>query len=146
MAGVVTNFSFTPAADGTYDISLEISAGTELQRWMPVRQSKESNKTDTQPKGKTYTPYETWVNKLIADTGNDTLNDRFLNKQSDWENEFFNWGAINITQKDTTFSKEANLKQWVKFNLNNFQFLIFHYRYIMIKLTKISNNKYVNMN
>jgi hypothetical protein len=107
MAGVVTNFSFTPAADGTYDISLEISAGNELQMWMPVRQSKESNKTGTPPNSKTYTPYETWVNQLIADTGNDTLNDRFLNKKLDWENEFFNWGAINITQKDTTFSKEA---------------------------------------
>jgi len=107
MAGVVTNFSFAPAADGTYDISLEISAGNELQMWMPVRQSKESNKTDTSPKSKTYTPYETWVNKLIADTGNDTLNDRFLNEKSVWENEFFNWGAVNVTQKDTTFSKEA---------------------------------------
>jgi hypothetical protein len=107
MAGVVTNFNYSPAADGTYDISLEISAGNELQMWMPVRQSKESNKTDTPSNSKTYTPYETWVNQLMADTGNDTLDDTFLNKKLDWENEFFNWGAINITQKDTTFSKEA---------------------------------------
>lgn len=106
MAGVVTNFSFTPAADGTYDISLEISAGNELQMWMPVRQSKESNKTDTKSTEQKPTPYQSWVNKLMADLGNDTLKDAFFNNQTDWENEFFNWGAINITQKDTTFSKE----------------------------------------
>jgi hypothetical protein len=107
MAGVVSNFSFSPAADGTYDINLEISAGNELQLWMPVKQSKDSNKVGKKDEGPKDSPYQTWVNKLTADINNPNFKDLIFNKQSDWEKEFFNWGAINITQKDTTFSKES---------------------------------------
>ena len=106
MAGVVSNFSFSPSADGTYDVTLEISAGNELQLWMPVKQSKDSNKTDKKDEGPKFTPYQTWVNKLTADLNNPTFKDKLFDKQADWEKEFFNWGAINITQKDTTFSKD----------------------------------------
>jgi hypothetical protein len=43
---------------------------------------------------------------LTADLNNPTFKDKLFDKQADWEKEFFNWGAINITQKDTTFSKD----------------------------------------
>jgi hypothetical protein len=105
MAGVVSNFTYSPQVDGTYEVMLEISAGNELQLWMPVKQSKDSDKSDakssTQP-----SPYQTWVNKLTADLNNPSFKNDFFNSEKDWKNEFFNWGAINITQKDTTFSKD----------------------------------------
>jgi hypothetical protein len=106
MAGVVSSFSFQPAADGTYDVTLELSAGNELQLWMPVKQSKDSNKTPKKGDAPQESPYQTWVNKLTADLGNPTLKDLFFNNQKEWENEFFNWSAINVTQKDTSFSKD----------------------------------------
>lgn len=106
MAGLVTNFNYSPQPDGTYDITLEISAGNELQLWMPVKQSKDSDKSDSKGESPKFTPYQTWVNKITADLNTPSFKDKFFNKASDWEKEFFNWGAINITQKDTTFSKD----------------------------------------
>lgn len=106
MAGQVSNFSYSPQADGTFDITLEVSAGNELQLWMPVKQSKDSDKSDAKAISPKFTPYQTWVNKLTADLNNPSFKDKFFNSQSEWEKEFFNWGAINITQKDTTFSKD----------------------------------------
>ncbi|MFM2394266.1 MAG: hypothetical protein RLZZ546_2248, partial [Bacteroidota bacterium] len=106
MAGVVSNFTYSPQADGTFDVMMEISAGNELQLWMPVKQSKNSDKSDAKSSDVNFTPYQTWVNKLTADLNNPSFKDKFFNNQKDWENEFFNWGAINITQKDTTFSKD----------------------------------------
>ena len=43
MAGKVTGFTYSPDADGTYNINLEISAGNELQLWMPIKQANEKN-------------------------------------------------------------------------------------------------------
>lgn len=106
MAGVVSNFNYSPQPDGTYEVGLEISAGNELQLWMPVKQSKDTDKGDVKSNSEKPSPYQTWVNKLTADLNNPTFKDKLFNKQSDWEKEFFNWGSINITQKDTTFSKD----------------------------------------
>jgi hypothetical protein len=107
MAGVVSNFSFSPDADGTYSINLEISAGNELQLWMPVKQSKDSNQIAKKNGEPTDSEYQTWVRKLSADINNPNFKDLIFNNVNDWKDEFFNWGAVNITQKDTTFSKDA---------------------------------------
>ena len=119
MAGVVSNFSFQPAADGTYDVSLEISAGNELQLWMPVKQSKDSNKAGKKGSDPNESPYQTWVNKLTADLNNPNFKDKLFNDAKTWEKEFFNWGAINITQKDTTFSKDPYISMKLILELVN---------------------------
>ena len=106
MAGVVSNFTYSPQVDGTFDVMLEISAGNELQLWMPVKQSKNSDKSDAKSSDSNFSPYQTWVNKLTADLNNPSFKDAFFNSEKEWKDEFFNWGAINITQKDTTFSKD----------------------------------------
>jgi len=119
MAGVVSNFSFQPAADGTYEISLDISSGNELQLWMPVKQSKDSNKVSKKGDKPNESPYQTWVNKLTADLNKPSLKDKFFNDAKKWEKEFFNWGAINTNQKDTTFSKDAYISMKLILELVN---------------------------
>lgn len=107
MAGKGTNFTFSPEADGTYNINLTVSAGNELQLWMPTKQAEE--KSQTKKKGNKQKPvtYTTWVNKLSADLNLGKLGGPtgILSDKTKWENEFFNWGMLNTTQKDTTFSK-----------------------------------------
>jgi hypothetical protein len=119
MAGQVSNFSYSPQSDGTFDVSLEISAGNELQLWMPVKQSKKSDKSDAKGDAKEPKPYQTWVNKLAADLNSPKFVQELAN-ETEWKPEFFNWGAINVTQKDTTFSKDAYISmKLILYLLNN---------------------------
>ena len=104
MAGNVTNYTFTPQEDGTYDIMLEVSAGNELQLWMPVKQAKpaaKGSKTSNDPK---VTGFQSWVKKLAADMNEPPLENVITEK--DDINEFFNWGVINEKQEDAKFSKD----------------------------------------
>jgi hypothetical protein len=111
-AGKVTNFTLGVSDDGTYNIMLEISAGNELQMWMPIKQSKPNSKVNTQDTNVvTLKPYQTWVNKLAADLGVPNLVDEF--SDSKWEKEFFNWGVINAKAEDTKISK----KLYISFRL-----------------------------
>ena len=107
MAGKVTNFTFSPEADGTYNINLTISAGNELQLWMPNKQGADKSQTKKKNKKEEPVTYSTWVNKLAADLRLESLSGPTgtLSDKKKWENEFFNWGMLNTTQKDTTFSK-----------------------------------------
>jgi hypothetical protein len=118
MAGQVSNFSYSPQSDGTFDVSLEISAGNELQLWMPVKQSKDSDKSDAKSDAKQERPYQTWVNKLAAELNNPKFVQE-LGNESEWIGEFFNWGAINVTQKDTTFSKDPYISMKLILHLLN---------------------------
>jgi hypothetical protein len=108
MAGKVTNFNYSPEADGTYSINITISAGNELQLWMPIKRAKDSDKTSKKDKDpKINTGYNTWVNKLAADLNNPEFI-KLLSNTDNWKPEFFNWGKSTITkaQKETTLSKE----------------------------------------
>ena len=105
MAGKVTNFTYSPDVDGTYNINLEISAGNELQLWMPIKQANSTNTNQNQSKNVAIDAYDTFLNKLAADLNHPNLKN--LIPKKDWENEFFNWGISNEKQKDTKYSKEA---------------------------------------
>ena len=106
MAGKVSNFTYSPDVDGTYNINLEISAGNELQLWMPIKQATEKNSNKGQSNDPVIPEYVTFLNKLSADLNHPELKDTFKVK-TDWEKEFFNWGISNEKQKDTKYSKEA---------------------------------------
>ena len=111
-AGKVTNFTIGVSDDGIYNIMMEISAGNELQMWMPIKQSKSKSKTLTQDSNVVnLKPYQTWVNKLAADLGVPNLVDEFSDTK--WEKEFFNWGVINAKAEDTKASK----KLYISFRL-----------------------------
>ncbi len=104
-AGKITNFNFTPDADGSYNINLEISAGNELQLWMPIKQSNPTNSNKNQNAAPITDEYETFLNKLSADLNNPKLKDKF--PKTEFKDEFFNWAITNEKQKDTKYSKEA---------------------------------------
>lgn len=104
-AGKITNFNFTPDADGSYNINLEISAGNELQLWMPIKQANPTNSNKNQDSNPKIDEYETFLNKLSADLNNPKLKDKF--PKAEFKDEFFNWGITNEKQKDTKYSKEA---------------------------------------
>lgn len=104
MAGMVTNYTFSPQEDGTYDIMLEVSAGNELQLWMPVKQSNPAAKGSKTSDDKKVTGFQSWVNKIAADMNQTSLAD--IITQKDDVNEFFNWGVINEKQEDSKFSKD----------------------------------------
>ena len=106
MAGKVSNFTYSPDVDGTYNINLEISAGNELQLWMPIKQATEKNSNKGQSSDAKIAEYVTFLNKLSADLNHPELKDTFK-VQSEWKAEFFNWGISNEKQKDTKYSKEA---------------------------------------
>ena len=106
MAGKVTGFTYSPDVDGTYNINLDISAGNELQLWMPIKQATEKNSNKGQSNDPIIDEYTTFLNKLSADLNHPEIKEMFKVK-SEWINEFFNWGISNEKQKDTKYSKEA---------------------------------------
>lgn len=110
MAGKVTDFTYSPQEDGTYDVDLEISAGNELQLWMPMKQSNKDSTTakkDKSPKPPTYTPYQTWLRKISADFNLPSVLDEKSLPKKDWENEFFNWHMMNAKDKDKVVSFDS---------------------------------------
>lgn len=104
-AGKLTNFNFTPDTDGTYNINLEISAGNELQLWMPIKQANPKNENKNQSNDPKIDEYDTFLNKLSADLNKPELKNKF--PKDKFKNEFFNWGVKNEQQKDTKYSKES---------------------------------------
>jgi len=106
MSGKITNFNFSPDTDGTYNITIEISSGNELQMWMPLKQASETGKI-SRYSNKNTKPYSQWLNKLAADLNLPKLIDEnILQDEKKWKNEFFNWGMMNKDEKDTNYSKE----------------------------------------
>ena len=138
MAGKVTNFTYSPDADGSYSISLDISAGNELQLWMTIKRAKDEDKVSKTADGPNFSPYQTWVNQLAADLNNPEFV-TLLKSATDWEKEFFNWGAVNTTQTETTFSKDAYISFKLILELINNMQLFKDYK------EKIKPGHYVNI-
>jgi hypothetical protein len=105
-AGKVTNFTMAPDTDGTYNIMLEISAGNELQLWMPIKQANSKGTTAKQNNSQNESEYQMWLSKMAADLNLPDIKKIFA-KESDWKKEFFNWGIINTKQEDTKYSKNS---------------------------------------
>jgi hypothetical protein len=105
MAGKITGFNYSPESDGTYSVSLEISAGNELQLWMPVKRAKDKEQIGPNAKKVDESLYGTWVRQIAADLNNPDFTE-YLKDEKLWKDEFFNWGVITEKQKETTFSKQ----------------------------------------
>jgi hypothetical protein len=102
MIGRVTNFTYSPNVDGTYDIDLQVSAGNELQLWPAYRAARSSSNTDKK-NNKIVNNYESFIAKMNADLKMNNLQTIFPKKT--WKDEFFNYGITNEKQKDTIVSK-----------------------------------------
>ena len=105
-AGKVLNFNFSPDADGTYNVQIEVSAGNELQMWVPLKQSSPVGKLAKASKESTES-WKQWINVIAADINLPKLifNPKF--QSGDWvKSELFNWGILNTDEKDTNVSKD----------------------------------------
>jgi len=126
MAGKVTNFNFSPDADGTYNVNITISSGNELQMWMPLKQASQTGKI-ARGSNEKVVPYLQWLNKLAADINLPKLIETSSFKKKtgtkyELEKEFFNWGIINKDEKDTNYSKDSYISFRLIFEiLNNSQ-------------------------
>jgi hypothetical protein len=100
MVGRVTSFNYSPTEDGTYDVTIEVSSGNELQLWPALKSGKDSvlalKKYD-----KKITNIQSFIEKIAADFGRKDFKELFKND----EKEFFNYGVTNVQQKNTTVSK-----------------------------------------
>jgi hypothetical protein len=116
MVGKVTNFSYSPEENGTYLVSIEVSAGNELQLWPALKSAKSKN--DTAKKDKTLIgTYESFIKKIASDLGIDKLKNVFKDKS--WEDEFFNYGIVNDKQKTTLVSKTPYISMKVIIEIIN---------------------------
>ena len=119
MSGKITGINFSPDTDGTYNVMIEISAGNELQMWMPLKQSSDEGQTKRASKNKIEV-YDQQVNKLAADINLPKLA-KILPKK-DWQNEFFNWNMVNKNEKDTNYSKDEYISfKLILYIINNSQ-------------------------
>jgi hypothetical protein len=98
--GKVQGYSFSVDTDGTYNVSLEISAGNELASQLLTQAAKpEGKKTAKIVKGN----YQSYVAKLAEDI-HPYLSTVF-SKADEWKKEFFNWGVESKKAEDNTISK-----------------------------------------
>ncbi len=102
MVGKVTDFTFAPVEDGTYDVDLTVSSGNELQLWMPIKQSKDKSGVNKKDKANER-PYIKWLKKIQYDFN---LPEAINFPEKDWVNEFFNFDMLNSQEKDKVVSYE----------------------------------------
>jgi hypothetical protein len=98
--GKVQGYSFSVDTDGTYNVSLEISAGNELASQLLSQTPKEEGKkTAKVVKGN----YKSYIAKLAEDI--DLKLEETFKDANKWKNEFFNWGIESKTAEDNRISK-----------------------------------------
>ena len=99
--GKVLGYGFSVDTDGTYNVSLEVSAGNELASQLLSQSSKsEGKKTAKIIKGN----YQSYITKLAEDI--DPILLETFKKPDEWKNEFFNWVIENKKTEDNTISKK----------------------------------------
>jgi hypothetical protein len=149
MIGRVTNFSYTPAQDGTYDVNLNISSGNELQLWPAYKAARPS--TTTVKKDKTVVKtYKSFIAMIAADLDIPELVTKFADEKI-WKNEFFNYGITNEKQKNTIVSKVPYISFKVVLEIiNNLKILkkesegiIASYTYENKDLIPVTSNPYI---
>jgi hypothetical protein len=118
MAGRVTDFTYSPAEDGTYEINIEISAGNELQLWPALKSAKDSALT-LKKNEKKITNYQSFIQKIAADFGRPDFESQVFKDDNIWKNEFFNYGITNLEQKNTTVSKTPYISMKVIIEIIN---------------------------
>jgi hypothetical protein len=118
MAGRVTDFRYSPGEDGTYEISIEVSSGNELQLWPAVKSAKDSALT-LKKNEKKIENYKSFIQKIAADFGRPDFESKVFKDDNIWKSEFFNYGVTNLEQKNTTVSKTPYISMKVIIEIIN---------------------------
>lgn len=106
VSGRVTEFSYSVEDNGVYSISLEICQSNQFTLAIPHNFNKESSKASVPITSANL--YEQASTQLKSDLNIDNIN---ISGSANWQNEFFNWGALNLKQKDEL----ASLKHYISF-------------------------------
>jgi hypothetical protein len=106
VAGKVTDYSFSIAEDGTYNVMVEVSQGNQMSLAIPINIGNEKSKLATQSEKSTL-QWEQWVSQLVADLNMEA--DKFKSNVSkeEIEKEFFNWGKVNVKKEDEVASNNS---------------------------------------
>ncbi len=114
VVGKVTGYTYSIDDSGIYTISLEISAGNQFTLAIPVKTSTAIVKGST-PQQNSPTLYEQTIAQMASDFDIDF--DKFKAMledttqlpvgKTDWKNDFFNFGKLNVKQEDETVSINA---------------------------------------
>jgi hypothetical protein len=118
MVGRVTSFNYSPTEDGTYDVTIEVSSGNELQLWPALKSAKDSIFT-LKKNDKKITTYKSFIQKIAADFGRSDFESNVFKDDKIWKNEFFNYGVTNVEQKNTKASKTPYISMKVIIEIIN---------------------------
>jgi hypothetical protein len=118
MVGRVTSFNYSPTEDGTYDVTIEVSSGNELQLWPALKSAKDSAFTLKKNEIKIES-YKSFIQKIAADFGRNDFQSIVFKDDNIWKKEFFNYGITNVEQKNTTVSKTPYISMKVIIEIIN---------------------------
>lgn len=114
VAGKVLDYSFSIAADGTYEVTFEVSQGNQVSLAIPHNPKKTVTSTEKrQGNNKQPTPFDQIVELMVADLNlgtSDILKAKLGVPHPDgkkWEDDWFNFLKVNQQQKDTVASDDA---------------------------------------
>jgi len=105
VAGKLTDFSYSIEDNSIYNISLEISQGNQFTLAIPHNIGKSNIQAATPPAN--LSPSEVFKQaklQMCYDLGLDSVKLDDMLKTGNWQNEFFNWGKLNLKQEDETVS------------------------------------------
>lgn len=117
MIGKVTNFNYSPQEDGTYDVSIEVSAGNELQLW-PGLKAPKTKLTVNRKDDKLISSYDSFIKRIESNLGISGLQESFKTAKLD-EKEFFNYNQTNVKAKNTVTSKTAYISMYAIITIIN---------------------------
>ena len=102
VAGKVLDYTYSIEENGTYVVSLKITAGNEVSRAIPKATTTASGKTKgTNVKAD---DFNTWINQIEFDFGLPQLSE--VVTKSDDSKYFFNWGVANADKGYESLSKK----------------------------------------
>jgi hypothetical protein len=112
--GKVQGYGFSVDTDGTYNVSLEISAGNELASQLLSQSSKAEGKKSAKV---IKDDYKSYIAKIADDIDTSLL--KTFEKPDEWKNEFFNWGIESKKAEDNIISKTPYISFRLILNIIN---------------------------
>ena len=110
IAGKLTDFSYSIEDGGVYNVSLEISQGNQFTLAIPHNVGKSNVQSGTPPANLSSSEiFKQAKLQMCYDLGLDSAKLDDMLKNGNWQNEFFNWGKLNVKQEDENVSVKEYL-------------------------------------
>lgn len=113
--GLVNNYQFSIAEDGTYNITIKLIQTNQIS--LSVPNVYVNNGVDiATPNNSGLNTFGEWFAQLKSDL---RLDSNFELIETEWKNDFFNWGKVNLTKPDENASNEPYITLKLALNLLN---------------------------